>query len=687
MGIKFSHHAITRKDAPVKVGRVYLQNFKSYEEAEVIFDQQLSIVKSDNASGKTSLAQAIQLSLTCQSDGTQADGKGASDKIRTGADKALITLGIETAKGPMEAVTTYHSSGSRVQVIHPGAGSDEVTVKALTAGFEKFLKTSKERLSCCTDSEYFIKEKPTDQKAILASVILESPYDWDADPESAKMKALADKYLWKLEDAPAPVGAERKRIPAINWRRAAPVVIDEVYGDNKTGVYNLRTQAKATLAGIHIPAMPAKPERDANEVQVKLNILRTNHAKEAKKVKQGGTVQVGRVEQSLAQEQEKLAKAHADLKAARDKQAAIEAELLDGPAMTAHKQLAAKRKEYDKISAEIAELDGDIAAHVQAQEIFRDLLLDDAGNPVDQCPCPTCTQTITRAFISGEIQKRKDEAEAIKVRRDELAAQQGKLGDIAGAEAAIKRQGEKTEEKLAAVKAITAAQERITFIDAAVKDLESALANAKAAEANPIDTTTLDTLAAEIVTWEGRLAPAVQYETTLRQIDEAQKRSDAQQAIVSELETLCAYFGKDGIKARLIKEHIGAFSDKVNEVLSVWGYSARLSIEPYSFEVQTPKTGERYLPLKELSGFEKKAFAVALQSAIAVFSKIKMILVDAADVMVAAQRNKLLGCVKLMLDTGTLDQAIVLMADVSKTAPQKPGCQFYFVEGGKIERL
>ena len=55
--------------------------------------------------------------------------------------------------------------------------------------------------------------------------------------------------------------------------------------------------------------------------------------------------------------------------------------------------------------------------------------------------------------------------------------------------------------------------------------------------------------------------------------------------------------------------------------------------------------------------------------------------------MIASQRSRLLGCIKLMLDNKTLDQAIVMLADASREVPQKPGCQFYFIEGGKVERL
>ena len=101
----------------------------------------------------------------------------------------------------------------------------------------------------------------------------------------------------------------------------------------------------------------------------------------------------------------------------------------------------------------------------------------------------------------------------------------------------------------------------------------------------------------------------------------------------------------------------------------------------------TPRTSPNYLNIRRLSGFEKLAFAVALQAAIAVATKIRMIIVDAADVMIGTQRNKLFGCVKAMLDSKALDQAIIILADSSKEAPKKEGVGFYFVQDGKVERL
>ena len=660
----------------MKIARIALQNFGPYESAEVIFDQPFAAFRADNASGKTKAAQAMQLPLTGQSYGTDARGAGAQDKIRLGADKAILTMDLETAKGPMRLVTQYGPGKNPPQKIIAGSGGPET--ENLSAGFAKFLEANRDRLSCCLDSEFFIGEKPADQKAILAALVLPTKYDWDADPEAAAMMALATKHF-----------------PKTDWTRPPVVIIDEIYGDDKTGAYSARKTAKATLAGIHIPTPPLKPEHDANEVQAKLNVLRTNQTKEAKKVKQGGTVQVGRVEQSLTQERETLAKAHTDRTDALAKQAAIDQEILDGPAMTAHKQMAAKRKEYGELGQQIEALNGEIADQQQAQDIFNEMLVDEHGNPVDEAPCLTCTQMVTRAFITARVADHKKlqaqaEAEKAKVER-----RQKELGDIAGAEAAIKRQEEKTAEKLACVKVVTACAERITFIEAAIKDLEASLATAKAAEANPIDTSTLDALTKELGEWEVRLAPAVTYASTLTQIAEARKRYDEQQAIVAELETLCAFFGPKGIKSRLIAANIGAFEATVNSVIGEWPdhFKIKLEFEPWSFMVTYDDIAPHWLPLKELSGFERLAFCASFQCGVAIASKIKMVMIDKLDTMAKAPHRQfvLLGALNRLLQSKQLDQAICLSTDLSTDVKPKDGVAYYrIVKADKrstIERL
>lgn len=646
----------------MKLARLVLKDFGIYEEQEIIFNEPMAILRGLNAQGKSQVAQAAQLTLTAQCEGVDGKGVGAKDAIRLGADKAVITAGLETAKGPMELVVTYRDSG-RTPVVHAGQGKDEGG--SMARGFEKYLEINRERLSCVLDSHYFVNEKPADQKAILAALVLPSSYEFDA-----KMVELTEKHLGRQD-----------------WTKNPVVLIDQIYGDTKSGVYNARTKAKAELGAVHIPQKPAKPEFTAEEVQGKLTSLREKQNKEAKKVKSGGTVQVGRIEQNITQERERLATAQQDRKDAMNRQVSINADLLDGPALTSLKQQAAKRAQYEELATQIEALDGEINSQRAAQEIFEEMLEDEHGNAVDHASCPTCTQTITRTFISGKVFEHKASEQQADADKGNLLRQQSELGDIAGAEAKIKANEAKLAELLEVKRQITAAQERIQFAETAIKDLETALAEAKAKEASPVDTSALDSMTEEIGQWEGRLAPAVQYESTLAQIERAEAQWEDSKAKVNDLETLCSYWGDKGVKAKLIKEHIGGFQDSVNGVLSKWGYLARLSIEPYCFEVMTPRTSPNYLNIRRLSGFEKLAFAVALQAAIAVATKIRMIIVDAADVMIGTQRNKLFGCVKAMLDSKALDQAIIILADASKEAPKKEGVSFFFVENGTVQKL
>ena len=642
----------------MKIGRLKLHNFGIFEDCEIVMDEPFSLYRGLNAMGKSTIAQAAQLALTAQCEGVDGKGVGAKDAIRLGADKAVITAGLETAKGPMELVVTYRDSG-RTPIIHAGSGKDEGG--SMARGFEKYLEINREPLSCVLDSRYFISEKPPDQRAILASLMLPKSYEFDA-----KMVELTEKHLGRQD-----------------WTRNPVLLIDTIYGDTKSGVYNARTKAKAELGAVHIPQKPSKPEFTAEEVQSKLTSLREKQNKEAKKVKSGGTVQVGRIEQNITQEKEKLVTAQQDRKNAMDRQVSINADLLDGPALTSLKQQAAKRAQYEELATQINALDAEIASQQQAQEIFKEMLVDEQGDPVDHAECPTCTQTITKEFITGKVREHEASEKQADADKGNLLRQQSELGDIAGAEAKIKANEAKLAELLEVKRQITAAQERIQFAETAVKDLEAALAEAKAKEASPVDTTALDSMTEEIGQWEGRLAPAVQYESTLAQIERAEKQWEDSKAKVNDLETLCSYWGDKGVKAKLIKEHIGGFQDSVNGVLSKWGYLARLSIEPYCFEVMTPRTSPNYLNIRRLSGFEKLAFAVALQAAIAVATKIRMIIVDAADVMIGTQRNKLFGCVKAMLDSKALDQAILFLPIRRKKCSKKDGVAVYFVENGR----
>jgi DNA repair exonuclease SbcCD ATPase subunit len=639
----------------VNIRSLTIRDFGPVVEDRIEFDQPLSIIGGDNAQGKTTIANALRLTFTPRCPNTDKKGAGAMDNIRLGAKKAEIVAGVGTAKGPLQIKTTYGPGASRRnQTIVAGQGDDAAKY---AAGFGSYLDRQTEALSCCLDSDYFFNPK-TEQKDILAAMIIAQSHTFEADKV-----ALAETHLGKFV-----------------WDKSPVAVIDQAYA----AAYSARKDAKAALGGIYIQPQPQRPEYAAGHVQEQIAAFRALATKEAKKIKGGGTVQLGRIEQQLEQEKEKLAQARIAYSAAIKRRGEIDQAMLDGPNVKKAERTAAGRKLWDQLAAQIAGFVQEIEGQQEAQNIYQELLQDENGSPVDHANCPTCTQAVTRKLVNGKIDELQKLIVAAEQAKQNLVAEQAALGNVAEAEKIVADNAAWTEKKLQVTKDVTAATGSISAFEKSIEALEASLTTAKAQESEPADTTALDAANAELATWEARLSPALNYDSTLAQIEQATKRQQDQKAKVADLETLCAYFGDNGVKADLIAQGSEKFISTINSVLSKWGYEAKLSPEADAFTVLTPKG---WLPTKQLSGFEELMFKAALQCAIAVHSKIKMVIVDEAQTMIDEQRVRLFKAIQGMLDEKLLDCAFVILADKRETAPSKPGVAYYRVQDGKVQRL
>lgn len=624
----------------MRITQATLQNFRSFEGITIALEP-LSIIRGANHQGKSSIAQAINLALAKRSDGTDPRGSGANDKIRRGTDKAVIDLTIDGRAGLVGLKATY-SKQPRAQSIKAEPNVQQA--------FAKFLDLNSERLSCCLDSEYFVAQKPEIQKAILAGLVLPTSYTFD----------------------PVVVAMAEKRLGAFAWDKSPVALIDQVYD----AAYKARTSAKAALGAIYVPATPMPPKHDAATVQAKLQDLRTKAAKEAKK-KPAESKEIPKLEQKLEMYRVDMKEHTEQLATDTANLLGIRAQLLENAVVLKHKKIAAGRATFDALEAQIEETVREIEAQREAQGIYEDLLSDPC--------CPTCTQAITPEFIATKVAFHKtEENKAVELQMD-LMKQQKDLGDLAGAEKALATNDELLKRKEQVSGEVSQGSASCAELSVEIQAMEAQLEDLRKAAAVPADTAELDKLNAEIAEWEQALTPAIQYASTLTQIDSATQLKVTKAEEVNDLETLCRVFGKDGIKATLIQENIDGFQLGVNKTLAHWGYHAELNIEPYSFEVVNTQTF--VLPLKELSGSEKLMFGVALQCAIAVHSKIKMVLIDKADTFINGERGKLFSCVKRMVDAGELDQAIVMVADDRTEAPKQDGVGFYRVAGGSIEKL
>ena len=639
----------------MRITSLSLQDFRSYASAEVEFPEPISIVRGLIGRGKTTLAQAIQLSLTRQAEGTDPRGAGALDKVRLGAKKAVIGVTVEGKAGPVKIRTSYTPSGRDQKITAETAGMDEA--------FANYLEANKLRLSCAFDSDFFIAQKPEDQKAILAGLVMPQKYDFD----EAIINLLA-KHLRRL-------GWHPEQISQYLGGSEPLSLIDTIY----KRVYDDRKEAKAVLNSIYVPPDPKKPEHTIEEINQELATLRAKASKEAKAVTRTGTARLGRLEAELQAAERALKTAIERYTAAKQERDKADNGILAGPALNKLKKTAANRAQWNLLETALEEGSKKLEAYVEAERVYKELKTEKV--------CPECTQPITPKFIDGKLAELAEAFDTANQLQQTRKKEQLDLGDIAGAEHVIAEHDKAVAAKLEATRRVTAAEEAVKTATTERDDLARAVEAEKAnvAAAAPADTSALDAINKAISEWEGELGPAAQYQATLDQIERAKARRIEQEATVKDLESLCEYFGKDGVKATIIRENIDAFANLVNAVLAFWVFKADFQFEPYQFLV-TGQYGQ--LPLKELSRGQKKFFAIALQCAIAIQSKIRCVVIDDGDVLVDADRIKLFQVVQWLIEANQLEQAIIILAD-GKTDPPKnpqPGVAYYRVDDGKVER-
>jgi DNA repair exonuclease SbcCD ATPase subunit len=195
------------------------------------------------------------------------------------------------------------------------------------------------------------------------------------------------------------------------------------------------------------------------------------------------------------------------------------------------------------------------------------------------------------------------------------------------------------------------------------------------------------TLNAEISEFESKLSAAAVFEQKKQERAKALNDHKKLTRLSTLLEELVEYFGKDGIKAKLLGGSVGSFINQMNVVLAEWGYHCDLQLEPYGFQVSRllpgSKTDGAKLSLELLSNSERLRFGVAFQVALAITTGIRMVVVDEVDMLDTAGRSAFYE----MLLASDLDQAIAIGTDEREEVPEIPGTVFYRVTDGSVAKL
>lgn len=599
--------------------KLALRNFLSHSDTTIDLEP-LTIFRASNSAGKSAIADAISLMLCGRADRTDDRGAGAKEMIRKGEDKALVGAQVMFGKDESSLRMSLTEKSGRTLMAKNGKEESPEIIE--------YLATRRDVLSCLCNTNYFIDMKENEQKDFLAGIVLPKHIEW-----TEEIKSIAH-------------GAGFTPV----WTLSPFYLIDNMYGS----AYDKRTDTNRALRALAIPDKPADSTLNIDDIRARL----------AERQKQRTELAVQRMQlldkhETQVKAVDKLAhqRTHLGFKLNTAKLQLSGMKCLGDEAVKHLKKVAAQEQKAKL-------LDEQISSITRAQRVNQDAL--NALDGLGECAaCPTCSQPVTEEIVAAIGRPLKEEHDKMTRELRDAFDKRKALGDYEGAKKALA--GHEQSVRDAAT------------VQANISQYEKELATIPDdATATPPDTSEIDAqiakLDANIEKGNSAYYEAGQQVQKLREYERAVEQKKALDEKLVLLEKLVEYFGPNGIKAKLLDEHVGGFVAKMNVALGKWGYACQLSFEPYRFAMQM-HTGEGFgFNLRMLSKSQKYRFAVAFQLALAELTE-GFCVIDGADILDGAGRQALFTALR----GAGLEQVIVLSTDERKEAPKVANTVFYSI--------
>lgn len=132
------------------------------------------------------------------------------------------------------------------------------------------------------------------------------------------------------------------------------------------------------------------------------------------------------------------------------------------------------------------------------------------------------------------------------------------------------------------------------------------------------------------------------------------------------LEALCAFFGPDGSKKKLVESKVAGFQEAINEHLKPLGFTIGFSHDPWRVNI-TPDPLDR--PVDRSSRSERWRLNVAIQLAISKLTDLGFVIIDNAELLTPEVRFSLLQTLKSAEVQGIV--ALTLMKSLNEFMPPK----------------
>lgn len=604
----------------MRLNRIELKNFMGHAALTLALGRRTLIV-GENGAGKSSVKDAIALTLTGRCRGVDGKGQGQRDLVKGGASKAEISIDIEDLGTVTRTIDRLHGADSTMPV--------DAIMGAL--------RTTEPYVTAAIYGDSFFEVGQAEAKALL-------------------MRLLDVKVT----------------LPSAKDGGASKVLSLDEAESRYTLAYSARTSLGRTLKAINVPAEPTAPawfqvepdKRTEAAAAIAAAVVSAQQAYEAEARASGDVVSrfadLRRRQDACKVDPDRIVRQRAvadvsreSLVAAKDEQTAArvalaEAEAVPGEAAeTLRTQVHELRVFIGRVEPMAAAPKGK-AAKTKAAD-FPSCVLG-AGIP---CMTPASKFGAVLKQMRADVDALDARLEQNRARTDAVNAAGERLRvatanvdqfqkTLNAAESSVAEMTEKASQKdqietdIAAISAEEAAGR--TRIEAKRKAVQDAI-NAR------------DEVRDFMVSLQTREGVVSQRAKVQAEYDEADR--------------LVGLLGPKGIQTKALGEALTAFHDMINAHLEPFGFSLRFSVDPWVVEVIHGNSGKP-LPYALLSKGQKLWTALAFQVALAKQSGLDFCIVDDVESVVGESRG-LLTDLALDADVG---QMIIIKAQDSQEQVQ-----------------
>jgi len=161
------------------------------------------------------------------------------------------------------------------------------------------------------------------------------------------------------------------------------------------------------------------------------------------------------------------------------------------------------------------------------------------------------------------------------------------------------------------------------------------------------------------------LEKAQQFQSAKETWESNVRENSTVEARINLLDKLTEFFGPNGAMMCQAATRMRSLTEELNRHLAVFGHFCNIALEPFEIRVNSSRGAQSGKSLRQLSESEKYRFGVGFQTALAMATGLRFVVIDRADILDKGKRKLLTG----LLLNSELEQAVVL-ATSEEIAPR-----------------